>query len=154
MDEARDFAEQVLSVLLAVLLIITLLAQLVMPWLVYLLAAGFADDPQRFDLAVVFGRVTFPYLLFMSLTAMFSGALNALGRFAAAAAAPVLLNIVLISAMTLAAAFDWQVGLALSWGVAVAGRGAGGAGLACGGEGRACRCVCERRRSRRGSGGW
>jgi len=121
LEEARSFAEQVLGVLLAVLLAVTLLAQLAMPGLVYLLAAGFADDPQRFDLAVLFGRIAFPYLLFMSLTAMFSGALNALGRFAAAAAAPVLLNVVLISAMALARALEWEVGLALSWGVAAAG---------------------------------
>lgn len=121
LDEARSFAEQVLSVLLTTLLIVTLLAQLAMPGLIYVLAAGFADDPERFDLAVLFGRIAFPYLLFMSLTAMFSGALNALGRFAAAAAAPVLLNVVLISAMTLAHLLGWRVGLALSWGVAIAG---------------------------------
>ncbi len=121
LEEARSFAEQVLSILLVVLLLITLLAQLAMPWLVYMLAAGFADDPQRFDLAVIFGRIAFPYLLFMSMTAMFSGALNALGQFAAAAAAPVLLNVVLISAMALASALGWEIGLALSWGVAIAG---------------------------------
>lgn len=121
MEEARDFAEQVFAVLLSVLFVVTLIAQLIMPWLIYALAAGFADDPQRFDMAVLFGRIAFPYLLFMSLTAMFSGALNALGRFAAAAAAPVLLNIVLITAMALAQFQGWEVGFALSWGVAIAG---------------------------------
>jgi len=121
LESARNFAEEVLAALLSVLLAVTLVAQLAMPLLIYALAAGFADDPERFGLAESFARITFSYLLFMSLTAMFSGALNALGRFAAAAAAPVLLNITLIGTMALSQVAGWQVGLALSWGVAVAG---------------------------------
>lgn len=118
---ARDFAEQTLAVLAGTLLVLTVLAQLFMPVLIWLLAAGFADDPQRFDLAVFYGRIQFPYLLCMSLTALFSGVLNALGRFAAPAAAPVLLNVVLIGAMALASAAALPVGTSLAVGVLLAG---------------------------------
>ncbi|TVQ53981.1 MAG: murein biosynthesis integral membrane protein MurJ [Rhodobacteraceae bacterium] len=118
---ARGFAEETLAVLLSSLLAMTALALVFMPTLVFLLAAGFADDPERFDLAVVYGRIQFPYLLCMSLTALFSGMLNAMGRFSAPAAAPMLLNAALIGAMALAAAFAWPVGDALAWGVFAAG---------------------------------
>jgi putative peptidoglycan lipid II flippase len=118
---ARAFAEETLTVLLTALLAMTALALAFMPALVFLLAAGFADDPERFDLAVLYGRIQFPYLLCMSLTALFSGMLNAMGRFTAPAAAPLLLNAALIGAMTLAGALAWPVGDALAWGVFVAG---------------------------------
>lgn len=120
-DAARAFAEETLSVLLAALLAMTALALAAMPALVFLLAAGFANDPERFDLAVIYGRIQFPYLLCMSLTALFSAMLNALGRFSAPAAAPILLNAALIGAMMLAARFAWPVGEALAWGVFAAG---------------------------------
>ena len=119
--EARAFAEEALAVLLWALLALTVLALLAMPLLILALAAGFADDPAKFSLAVAYGRIQFPYLLCMSLTALFSGVLNALGRFAAPAAAPVLLNVALIAAMTLAAGLALPVGSALAWGVLVAG---------------------------------
>ncbi|RMF38716.1 MAG: murein biosynthesis integral membrane protein MurJ [Alphaproteobacteria bacterium] len=98
---ARAFAEEALAALTTLLVILTLAASLAMPWLVLALASGFADDA-RFALATAMGEVAFPYILFISLTALFSGVLNAVGRFAAAAAAPVLLNIVLIAALALA----------------------------------------------------
>jgi len=66
-----------------------------MPALVALMASGFIGDA-RFDLAVAYGRWAFPYILFISLAALLSGVLNATGRFAAAAAAPVLLNAVFL----------------------------------------------------------
>ena len=109
-ESARSFAEETLAVLASALLALTLLAQLFMPALIWLLAAGFADDPERFGLAVVYGRIQFPYLLCMSLTALFSGILNALGRFAAPAAAPVLLNVILIGAMAGTAVLAMPVG--------------------------------------------
>ncbi len=122
---ARGFAEEALSGLLFILLIITALAELAMPWLMYVLAWGFVDTPDKFDLAVMLTRITFPYLLCMSLVALVSGVLNALGRFTAAAAAPIVLNVVLISAMLLAAWLKLdntpQAGAVLAWGVAAAG---------------------------------
>ncbi len=118
---ARAFAEEALAGLLWTLLALTALALLAMPTLMLGLAAGFADDPERFDLAVRYGRIQFPYLLCMSMTALFSGVLNAMGRFAAPAAAPIVLNVILIGAMTLAAARGWPVGDGLAWGVFAAG---------------------------------
>ena len=79
------------------------LATIFMPWLVLAMASGFAGDA-RLDMAVIFGRIVFVYIVFISLAALVSGVLNASGRFAAAAAAPVLLNIILITILILAEA--------------------------------------------------
>lgn len=122
---ARSFAEEALAGLLFVLLLVTALAEIGMPWLMYLLAPGFSGTPEKFDLAVLLTRIAFPYLLCMSLVALLSGALNSVGRFSMAAAAPILLNVVLISAMLLAAWLGLhdtpESGIVLAWGVAVAG---------------------------------
>ncbi|MFV0472882.1 MAG: murein biosynthesis integral membrane protein MurJ [Pikeienuella sp.] len=120
-EDARGFAEEAMAGLIAVLLVFTAAALIFMPLLVYALAAGFADDPERFRLATLYGRIQFPYLLCMALTALFSGVLNALGRFAAPAAAPVLLNVILIGAMAFAAVAAAPVGSALALGVLAAG---------------------------------
>ncbi|GAA3863334.1 murein biosynthesis integral membrane protein MurJ [Celeribacter arenosi] len=119
-EDARAFAEDTLSALAAMLLVLTVAAMIFMPALVTVMAAGFIGDA-RFDLAVDYGRVTFPYVLFISLGALFSGVLNATGRFAAAAAAPVLLNVILSGAMIVAARMGADVGRALIWAVPVAG---------------------------------
>ncbi len=117
---AKEFAGDAMSGLGGILIVFTLLAQIFMPFLVMLMASGFAEDA-RFDMTVAFARVTFPYILFISLAALLSGVLNSLGRFAAAAAAPVLLNIVLIGSMYLAYRAGFDVGRALVWGVPFAG---------------------------------
>ncbi len=118
--EAKRFAEEAMAVLLTALIALTVVAQLAMPWFVLALASGF-DDAERFDLAVAFSRVVFPYIVFISLAALFSGILNSFGKFSAAAAAPVLLNVILIGAMALAAGMGREVGPALSWAVFAAG---------------------------------
>ncbi|QBX99618.1 murein biosynthesis integral membrane protein MurJ [Rhodophyticola sp. CCM32] len=100
-EDALGFAREAFAGLATVLILFTLLAQLIMPWMVLAMASGFAGD-LRFDLAVSYGRVAFGYILFISLAALLSGVLNATGRFAAAAAAPVLLNIILIGVLVLA----------------------------------------------------
>ncbi len=121
---ARRFAGEVAGVMVSWMLLLTLLAMAAMPWIMMVLAWGWIDEPVKFDLTVNLTRITFPYLLFMVLTAMLSGMLNALGRFAAAAAAPILLNVVLISVLLLVRA-GWLdlPGHALAWGVAIAGMG-------------------------------
>ncbi|WP_425051383.1 murein biosynthesis integral membrane protein MurJ [Psychromarinibacter sp. S121] len=116
----KGFAQDAFSGLATVLIAFSLIAQAAMPWLVLAMASGFRGD-ERFDLAVVFGRIAFPYILFISLAALLSGVLNATGRFAAAAAAPVLLNVLFVSAMVLANALGWPVGLTLAWTVPIAG---------------------------------
>jgi putative peptidoglycan lipid II flippase len=124
-DMARRFAEEALAVLLTGLLVITIIAELAMPWLVRLIAPGFIENPEKFDLAVFLTRITFPYLLCMSLTALAAGMLNALGRFAAAAAAPIMLNVITIGAMIIAASFHFydrpEAAMILAWAVTVSG---------------------------------
>ncbi len=118
---AKRFAEEALAGLALVLLVVVLLAELFMPQLVGFLAAGYAADDPRLALAIELGYVTFPYILFISLAALFGGVLNAVGRFGAAAFAPVLLNVVLIVTMLLAHLHPESPAHALAWGVAVAG---------------------------------
>ena len=119
-EDPAGFARQAMSGLASVLVILTLVALAAMPWLVLAMASGFYGD-ERFGLATTYGRIVFPYILLISLAALLSGVLNATGRFAAAAAAPLLLNIVLCTVMVVAAKSGWDIGLALSWGVPVAG---------------------------------
>ena len=120
---AQRFAEDSLSVLLAMTLGLTVLALFFMEPLVILLAPGFAEDPEKLATTVELSRITFPYLLFMSLTALLSGLLNSLYRFTAAAAAPVLLNVIflvcLLGVIPLLA--EGEAGRALSYAVALAG---------------------------------
>lgn len=120
-DVAHGFAEETLAVLLAVLLLFVALAQMFMPVLMLGLAPGFADDPATFDLAVDLTRITFPYLLFISLVSLMAGVLNGVGRFAAAAATPILLNLCLIAALLLLVDHVPTAGHALAIGVFVAG---------------------------------
>lgn len=120
---AKAFAEHTLAVLMTVVAIVCVLSMLAMPWLMYGLAPGFEEDPEKFALTVELSRITFPYLLFMSLVALLSGILNSLYRFAAAAAAPVLLNICFIVALLLVLPFSGMPGHLLAWTVAVAGVG-------------------------------
>lgn len=119
-EDAEGFARDAMTGLGAIVLGLVLLAQLFMPAFVLAMASGFAAD-DRLDMAVAMGRVVFPYILFISLAALASGVLNALGKFWAAAAAPVLLNIVLIAAMGGTALLGGDVIRALVWGVPVAG---------------------------------
>ncbi|TVS05425.1 MAG: murein biosynthesis integral membrane protein MurJ [Rhodobacteraceae bacterium] len=119
-EGAEAFARDAFWGMTALLLVFSILAIIAMPLLVWAMAAGFAQD-DRFDMAVLFGRVAFPYIFFISLVALLSGMLNAVGRFTAAAAAPALLNVVFVVAMILADRAGWPMGLTLSWAVPVAG---------------------------------
>lgn len=119
-EDAQGFAQDAFAGLGTLLIVFTALAMAAMPWLVLAMASGFRGD-ERFDLAVVYGRIAFPYILFISLAALLSGILNATGRFVAAAAAPVLLNVLFIAAMATAHWAGWPVGDALVWMVPIAG---------------------------------
>lgn len=123
-EAARTFAEEAMAGLLTVLLIVTAIAQIAAPWLVLALAFGFAEDPAKFDLTTTLTRIAFPYLISISLVALLSGLLNSMYRYTAAAAAPIVLNIVLCIAMLFAywRGYD-QVGAGhlLAWGVTAAG---------------------------------
>lgn len=117
---AALFANRVFTLNLIVQVVLLAIALPFMPEIVRLLAPGFANDPQRFELAVALTRITFPYLLFITLVTLLSANLNAVDRFAAAAAAPILLNISLIAALAIAFLFP-SAAYAAAWGVAVAG---------------------------------
>lgn len=120
-EGARTFAEDAFSGLGAVLVVFCVLGHLLMPWLVLAMASGFAGD-ERFTLSVVYGRIAFPYILFISLTALLSGVLNSLGRFAVAAAAPVLMNLVMIAFLIVGARGSFlDLGLWQIWSVPIAG---------------------------------
>ncbi|MGC6472688.1 MAG: murein biosynthesis integral membrane protein MurJ [Parvibaculales bacterium] len=121
LDSARTMAGEVFSVLAFALLVFTAVAELFMPVLVYALAGGFEVGSEKFSQTVHYARITFPYLAFMSLMALFAAMLNATGRFALAGLAPVLLNLVLIGALVLAWGDDRLSLDYLIWGVAVAG---------------------------------
>ncbi len=126
---ARAFAEEAFAVLFAVLFAFVVLGEIFMPWVMTAVAPGFAAEPGKFELVVTLTRITFPYLLFISLTALLGGLLNTVDRFAAPAATPVLLNLFLIAALLLMArhrsqAGDWQGwhdGQALAWALTAAG---------------------------------
>lgn len=96
---ARALAGRIISWLALFLAVLTILAEIFMPQVVKAFVPGFVEDPEKFDLTVQLTRVCFPYLVCMSLMAAFGAILNSLGRFIAAAFAPVLLNIVLITAL-------------------------------------------------------
>jgi putative peptidoglycan lipid II flippase len=99
MEEAKRFSEEVLAVFLPALFAFTLVFELIMPLCVWALASGFYDEPAKFDLAVYLSRITFPYLLLISLVSLYSGILNSMTRFAAAAFAPALLNLGMLMAL-------------------------------------------------------
>lgn len=119
-DKAASFANNTFSVMLWTLLVFTLLAVMLMPFIIYVIAPGFMGDITRYSMAVDMARITFPYLLMMSLAALMGGMLNAHERFAPFAAAPILFNLSLI-AFLLASGLFKTPGHAMSWGVFVAG---------------------------------
>ena len=98
-EAARRFAEEALSGLVFVLLILTVVCIVAMPWLMYGLAPGFSTDPKKFDLAVLLSQITFPYLLCMSLVALFSGVLNSFGKFVESSSVSIVLNLTLAIAI-------------------------------------------------------
>src|SRR5882757_2592869 len=118
---AVTFARQAHACLLLILVPFSLLLMVAMPAVIWLLAPGLADDKSIFDLAVTFGRITFPYLVFISLASLYGGVLNGIDRFAEVAFTPVLLNIALIGTVLGLSPFLPNSGYAASIGVAIAG---------------------------------
>ena len=119
--KGKIFADNVLNLLLLLLIFIVTLAEIFTPFFVYLIAPGFIGDNIKFDLAVELTRITFPFLLFVSLSSFFSGVLNSNNKFAAASAAPIILNIVLILSIMISYNYDLNIAKQLSYGVTIAG---------------------------------
>jgi putative peptidoglycan lipid II flippase len=124
-ERAHELAIEVFSAMLAWLLVFTAAAMMAMPFIMFIIAPGFKSDPQTFNLAIDLTRICFPYLLMMSLTALQSGVLNSLHRFTAAAAAPILLNLVMIASNGVAWFFATgntpTTGYIFAWGIFAAG---------------------------------
>jgi len=121
-QEAARLARVMFTFTALVLCVVTLAGVLLSPWIVRLIAPGFLDYPDKFQLTVELNRVMFPYIFFISLVALASGILNSLGHFSAPAAAPVVLNLCMIGAVvTMTTFFDSPAYTALAWGVVIAG---------------------------------
>tara|TARA_B100000214_G_scaffold345856_1_gene296064 strand:- start:5550 stop:7076 length:1527 start_codon:yes stop_codon:yes gene_type:complete len=117
----KRFADEIFSLLLFFLIFLIIIIEIFTPFLVYLIAPGFYEDTDKFSLAVELTRITFPFLLFVSLSSLLSGILNTNNRFAAAAAAPIVLNIVLIIFLLFSFYYNQNIAKSLSIGVTLAG---------------------------------
>jgi putative peptidoglycan lipid II flippase len=101
LEDAQRFSNEVLAVFMPALILVTLVFEVIMPGFVWLMASEYQETPGKFELTVILTRITFPYLIFISLVSLLSGILNSLMRFAIAAFAPALLNLALIVALLL-----------------------------------------------------
>ena len=119
--KGKKFADDVLNLLIIVLLGIIFLIEIFTPAVVYLIAPGFYGDIEKFNLAVELSRITFPFLFFVSISSLFAGILNSNNKFAAAAAAPIILNIFLILSLLLSYFFKLNFGLNLSYALTLSG---------------------------------
>ena len=120
-EAAQRFAGQALMLLLAALLPFSILVMLFMPQVMLILAPGFENSPEKYQLAVNFSTITFPYLALISVTALQTGVLNAQGRFGPGAAAPIAFNLVLIVGLFVARFAQLDVGYTLAWSVTISG---------------------------------
>lgn len=118
---ADQVATDALAAVAAVTVVLTIVAQLTMPWLMTVINIGFLDDPARFKLAVILTQITMPYLPCMAIASLLSGVLNARGRFIVSGAYPILLNLIMLAAVIPAQGDQVGAAYAASWGVAAAG---------------------------------
>jgi putative peptidoglycan lipid II flippase len=119
-EAAQKFGDRIFTLLVESQVLLLVLALVFTPQVIAVLAPGFSREPGQFALAVSLTRITFPYLLLITLVTLWSGMLNALHRFAAAAAAPILLNFAMMATLALAFYFP-GAGYAAAWGVLISG---------------------------------
>ncbi len=119
--EASDFVENTTSMLLFATVVLTIIFFFGMPYIIQVLAPGFTDNKEAYELAVHFGKIIFPYIIFISLAAHFSSINNVHERFAAGAFAPAILNISFILSLFFLTPFVTTAGHALSYGVLIGG---------------------------------
>jgi putative peptidoglycan lipid II flippase len=117
---AKLFASRIFTLLFSAQVVLLVVAWLFMPQVIAILAPGFSSDPVRGELAISLTRITFPYLLLITLVTLYGGMLNVMHRFASAAAAPIFLNLSMMATLALAAFFP-GAGYAAAWGVLIAG---------------------------------
>ncbi len=119
--EADQFAKNIFNLLFIILLFLVLVAEIFMPQLIFLIAPGFYSDPEKLKIAIDLSRITFPFLFFVSLASFFGAILNSHNKFAAAAAAPIILNVVLIGSLIISQLINIPDVLLLSYAVSFAG---------------------------------
>ncbi len=120
-SKAKSFANEIFNLLFLCLLFLVLIIELFMPFFVSLIAPGFVDEKEKIELATYLTRITFPFLLFVCLSSFFSAILNSHNKFAAASAAPIILNVVLIGILVFGKKIDDDLIFYLSYGVSIAG---------------------------------
>src|SRR5246500_1632604 len=119
-ESAKLFSNRIFTLLFLSQVILLVVAWAFMPQAMTILAPGFSDDPAQRDLAIALTRITFPYLLLITLVTLYGGMLNVMHRFASAAAASIFLNIAMMFTLALVAFFP-TAGPAAAWGVLIAG---------------------------------
>jgi putative peptidoglycan lipid II flippase len=119
-NSARLFANHIFTLLFLSQVILLVVAWLFMPQVISLLAPGFADDSEQRRLAIELTRITFPYLLLITLVTLYGGMLNVMHRYASASAASIFLNISMMATLAVAAWFP-SVGHAAAWGILISG---------------------------------
>jgi len=120
-EQADHFARNVFNLLFIILLFFVLVAEIFMPQLIYLIAPGFYKDPEKLKLAIDLSRITFPFLFFICLASFFAAILNSYNKFAVAAAAPIILNVILIGSLFFSQWLNISDVLTLSYAVSFAG---------------------------------
>ncbi len=120
-DEVKVFLNHIAGLMILVLFLLTVVAVLITPYLVYVFAPGYIHDPGRLDLTAVMLRITFPYILFISLAAYVSGILNAYGKFGIPAFTPNLLNLALVGVAIFLSPYFAEPAKALAWGIFLGG---------------------------------
>ena len=119
--QSKEFANKVFNLLLIGLLLIVLIIEIFMPLFVFLIAPGFTENSDKLDLTIFLTRITFPFLIFISLSSFLSSILNSHNRFAIAAAAPIILNILLILTLLFQSYLNDKLVVYLSYAVTAAG---------------------------------
>ena len=120
-NSRKNFADNIFNLLLFFLIFLILVVEIFTPFVVYLIAPGFYENFEKFNLATEFTRITFPFLIFVSLSSLLSGILNTNNKFAVAAAAPIVLNVVLILSLLFSFYLNLNIAKSLSIGVTMAG---------------------------------
>ena len=118
---SQKFANNIFTLLIIGLFFLVLVIEIMMPLFVFLIAPGFEGDYQKMELVITLTRITFPFLMFISLASFFSAILNSHNKFAIASAAPIILNILLIGVLLFGKILNDQLVYYLSYAVAVSG---------------------------------
>ena len=120
-SKSELFANEIFNLLFLSLLFLVIIAEIFMPVVVSLIAPGFVDNVAKIELAINLTRITFPFLLFVSLSSFFAAILNSHNKFAAASAAPIILNLILVGILLLGNYLNDEIVYFLSYGVSIAG---------------------------------